>query len=60
MTLVQDFYSVNEAIKPATKRRYHNNSACAAGRDIPSWERKPGTNGYPLCEDCIKATSNGK
>jgi len=60
MPTVPNFHSVNEAAKPLTKRRYHNNSACAPGRDIPQWERRAGTGGYELCEDCIKATRLGK
>ena len=59
MPKVPDFYSINEDKKPAGSRRYHHNSACAPGRDIPNWERKPGTNGYRLCEDCIKEDQAG-
>lgn len=44
MPLVPAFYSVNEDQKTA-RHVHHNNSACASGRDIPSWERKPGTGG---------------
>jgi hypothetical protein len=46
------FYSINEALKPASKRVYHNNNACPPGRDVPPWERKTGTNLYRLCEQC--------
>ncbi len=52
MAKVDPFYSINEVDKPATKRVYHNDNTCPPGRDIPSWERKPGTGGYRLCEDC--------
>lgn len=46
------FYSVNETQKPAANRVHHNNSACASGRDIPQHERKPGSGGYRLCDNC--------
>jgi hypothetical protein len=46
------FHSINEVLKPVYKRVYHNNTACAPGRDVPSWERKLGTNNYRLCEVC--------
>ena len=53
MAQVPDFYSVNEATKPAANRRYHNSGECAAGRDIKAAkEEKAGTNGYKLCEHC--------
>ena len=47
-----NYYSVNEEVKPADKRVYHNNEKCRAGRDIPQNERRPGTNNYRLCQDC--------
>ncbi len=59
MPRVSDFYSVNEAAKPAGNRVYHNNSTCPPGRDIPTHERKPGTNGYRLCEDCKNRNARG-
>jgi hypothetical protein len=49
-----DFYSINEAQKPEANRVYHNNSACAPGRDIPVNERRLGTGGYRLCKDCTE------
>ncbi len=54
MKKVPDFYSVNEANKPAAKRRYHNNGDCGPGKEIPQADRRPGQNGYDLCEDCQK------
>lgn len=59
MSRVAPFYSINEAKKPAGERVHHNNDACAPGRDIPSWERKPGTGGYPLCQVCQKENQKG-
>ena len=52
MPKVADFHSVNEAQKPPEARRYHNNSECAPGRDIPQSERRFGTGGYRLCDHC--------
>jgi hypothetical protein len=60
MPKVADFYSINEALKPALDRVYHNNSACAPGRDIPQHERRSGTNNYRLCRDRTKQTNEGK
>jgi hypothetical protein len=59
MSAVPAFYSVNEIKKPAQDRVHHNNGACPPGRDIPSWERKPGDGGYRLCEDCQKLNKEG-
>lgn len=59
MSPVYPFYSVNEALKPASQRVHHNNSDCPPGRDIPSWERKQGTNNYRLCDVCDKK-NNGR
>ncbi len=60
MPQVPAFYSVNENQKPAHLRVHHNNSACPPGRDIPAWERRQGTGGYRLCEDCQRLTREGR
>jgi len=52
MTRVVEFYSVNEAKKPLANRRYHNNDRCGPGGEIPRADRRDGTGGYRLCEDC--------
>jgi hypothetical protein len=57
MATVPDFYSVNEAKKPADKRVYHNNDRCPSGRDIPKDERRPGKGGYRECDNCKKLVS---
>jgi hypothetical protein len=44
------FYSTLEAKKP--RRVYHDNSACAAGREISRGERRSGTANYRHCENC--------
>lgn len=59
MPQVPAFYSVNEVKKLPQHRVYHNNNTCPPGRDIPTWERKPGTGGYRLCEDCNNRNSQG-
>jgi hypothetical protein len=60
MVLTAAFFSVNENLKPANHRVHHNNNACPPGRDIPSWERKLGTGGYRLCEDCQRLNTQGR
>jgi hypothetical protein len=60
MPQVATFHSVNEIQKPANLRVHHNNGACAPGRDIPVWERQPGTGGFRLCDDCWRLNSQGR
>ena len=60
MPRVADFYSINEVKKPPANRVYHNNSACPPGRDIPAHERRSGTNGYRLCNDCAELNKLGR
>jgi len=60
MSTVSDFYSINEAKKPADKRVYHDNNACAPGRDIPQNERRPGKGGYRHCDDCTRESNMGR
>jgi hypothetical protein len=60
MPKVPEFYSVNEAAKPAANRVYHNNGACRPGQDIPQNERRAGTGGYRLCDDCQKLNNQGR
>jgi hypothetical protein len=52
MAYVDPFYSVNEAAKPADERRWHDQSDCGPGKEIPKGDRRPGTGGYSRCEDC--------
>jgi hypothetical protein len=51
MPSIPEFHSVN-ATKDIGDHVYHNNSTCIAGRQIPRDERRPGTGGYRLCEEC--------
>ena len=60
MSQVSAFHSVNEVKKPAHNRVHHNNNACPPGRDIPNWERKPGTGNYRLCDNCQQFNREGK
>jgi hypothetical protein len=52
MPEVATFYSISEIQKQLANRVHHSNSACPRGRDIPSWERRPGTGKFKLCGDC--------
>ena len=60
MTRVSDFHSINEVKKPANQRVYHDNNACAPGRDIPQNERRAGTGGYRHCEVCTEESNKGR
>jgi hypothetical protein len=60
MSPISSFYSVNEYAKPASLRVHHNNSSCAPGRDVPSWERRLGTGGYRACEVCTNLNNQGR
>jgi hypothetical protein len=60
MPFTPSFYSVNENRKLPANRVYHNNSACPAGRDIPHGERRAGTGGYRLCDDCQELNRKGR
>jgi hypothetical protein len=53
---IPNFYSVNEVRQPPDQRRHHNNDRCGAGKEIPQLDRRGGTCGYSLCEDCRKLT----
>jgi len=59
MPKVAAFHSIYEGKKLVLNRVHHDNSACAAGRDIPQNERRTGTGGYRLCENCTKETNSG-
>jgi hypothetical protein len=42
----------SSTLRGMVKRVYHNNDACASGRDIPKKERALGTDGYRECKHC--------
>ena len=52
MPEIPEFFALNEITKPREKRVYHNNSGCPAGKGIRVKERRAGTCGYRICEDC--------
>jgi hypothetical protein len=54
MARVPDFYSTNEIKQPPERRRYHNDDRCGPGRAISQLDKRHGTAGYKLCEDCRK------
>jgi hypothetical protein len=56
MPFTAPFYSANEAKKPAPTRVHHNNTTCPSGRDISHPERRLGTGGYQLCNECKQLT----
>lgn len=40
--------------------KYHDNSRCGPGSEIPAQHRKPGTGNKPHCSECAKLNSDGK
>jgi hypothetical protein len=40
MSKVPSFHSISELLKPVIDRVYHNNEACAPGREVPANERR--------------------
>jgi hypothetical protein len=54
MAKLNNFYSINEINKPPAERVHHNDSACELGRGILPNERRDGTGGLRLCENCDK------
>jgi hypothetical protein len=44
------YYSIN----PTDRDVYHDHDDCPSGQQIPSWNRRPGTNNYPRCKHCIE------
>ena len=60
MSRIPAFHSINEGKKPAANRVHHDNSLCPPGRDIPENERRSGSGGYRLCEDCKNLNDQGR
>jgi hypothetical protein len=52
MSKVPDFYSISELSRPLADRVYHNNEACAPGREISAIDRREDSTVYRLCGDC--------
>jgi len=42
------------------KEKYHNNSKCGPGSEIPPQHRIPGTGGKKLCDNCARLNAEGK
>jgi hypothetical protein len=42
------------------ENRYHDNTRCGPGSEIPAHNRVPGTGNKPHCTDCTKLNSEGK
>lgn len=40
--------------------KYHDNSRCGPGSEIPAHLRKSGTGGYPHCSECARLNTEGK
>jgi len=38
---------------------HHNNNKCTLGNNIESYNRRPGTGGHPLCDECRKKNAAG-
>lgn len=50
MTKVNPYHSSN----PSDPDVYHDNDDCPAGKQIPSYNRVPGTGGYRRCQRCVE------
>ena len=52
LALAPNFHSIRELLKPLADRVYHNNEACAPGREISAIDRREESSQYKLCGDC--------
>jgi hypothetical protein len=59
MSKVPDFHSINELLKPFVDRVYHNNKACAPGREVSAADRREDSSIYQLCDDCRMLNTQG-
>lgn len=39
---------------------YHNNTACSVGKKIRRENRREGTGGKPLCQECAQLNRQGR
>jgi len=46
---VPAYYSIN----PTDPDVYHDHDDCPSGQQIPSGNKRQGTNGYPRCKHCV-------
>jgi len=56
MPKVAPFYSA----KVNDSHVYHDNSVCTEGNNIEAANKRPGTDGRPLCHACKELTAAGK
>ena len=42
------------------KEKYHNNTRCGPGSEIPQQHRISGTGGKKFCQQCAKLNAEGK
>ena len=59
MSTVPQFHSINEFLKPLVDRVYHDNEACAPGREITAIDRREDGSSYRLCDDCKMLNTQG-
>jgi hypothetical protein len=59
MPKVPNFYSSSELLKPLIDRIYHNNEACAPGREIAAVDRREDGSVDSLCGDCKMLNTQG-
>jgi hypothetical protein len=45
---VPTYHSINQSDPDV----HHNQNDCPSGQQIPAYNRRPGTNGWPLCRHC--------
>lgn len=43
---------------PADPQVYHDDDECAAGRDIPWWNKRSGTDDRPRCQHCVEIAAH--
>lgn len=53
MPIVDAWHSIKRQV-------HHNNSNCNTGNNIEAENRRSGTGGKPLCEECKDLNSQGK
>lgn len=59
MSQVPSFHSIKELLKPLIDRVYHNNEACAEGREISADDLRATSSIYRLCGDCQMLNAQG-
>ena len=48
------------SVKPGTANVHHDNTRCTEGNNIESYNRRPGTGGRRLCENCERLARQGQ